>query len=159
MNIETKQLIEDWGFIRGNTISFLESLSDEQLKVDFPRPGLNSFLKQFQEMVDVQEAYLDACESGEMAFEKVKDNDGYENDVTREVILEKMKQQDARIEPILTGKSDGMVVWDENDKKTVVAQIRNLCMHEALHVGQLVAFSYMLKIVIPESVVEAWALS
>ncbi|WP_353852962.1 DinB family protein [Dehalobacter restrictus] len=159
MNIETKQLTEDWGFIRGNTTAFIEGLSDEQLMKAFPRPGLDSFLKQFQEMVDVQEAYLDACESGKMAFGKIKENDEYGNDVTREAILAKMKEQDSRVETLLAAKSDAEIVWDENDKKTISAQIRNLCMHEALHVGQLIAFSYALGISIPESVVEAWALS
>ena len=96
MNIETQKLIEDWNFIRGNTISFIESLSDEQLKSAFPRPGLDSFLKHFQEMCDVQEAYLDACETGEMAFEKVKENDEYSNEATRENILKKMKLQIGR---------------------------------------------------------------
>lgn len=159
MNIETQKLIEDWNFIRGNTISFIESLSDEQLKSAFPRPGLDSFLKHFQEMCDVQEAYLDACETGEMAFEKVKENDEYSNEATRENILKKMKLQDERVEALLIEKPDAEIIWDENDTKTISAQIRNMCMHEALHVGQLIAFSYALGIKIPESVVEAWALS
>lgn len=159
MDIEAKQLIEDWEFIRSNTIDFLESLSDEQLQKKIPRPGLDSFLKHFQEMADVQEAYLDACETGEMAFDKVKENDEYENNTTREAVLAKMKEQDARIAPLLTNSPNAEVVWDENDKKTISAQIRNLCMHEALHIGQLIAFSYALDIKIPESVVEAWALS
>lgn len=159
MNLENKKLAEDWAFIRGNTTAFIEALTDEQLKAIFPRPGLNSYLKHFQEMVDVQESYLDACESGEMAFDKVKENDGYDNDVTRESLLERMRLQDSRVEKLLSEKSDAMVAWDENDKKTISAQVRNLCMHEALHIGQLVAFSYVLGVKIPDSVVEAWALS
>ena len=70
-----------------------------------------------------------------------------------------MKTQDSRVEKLLSEKPDVIVEWDENDKKTISAQIRNLCMHEALHIGQLVAFSYVLGVKIPESVVEAWALS
>jgi hypothetical protein len=46
-----------------------------------------------------------------------------------------------------------------NDVKTISAQIRNLCIHEALYIGQLIAFSYVLGIKIPKSVVEDWALS
>ncbi|MDR0643440.1 MAG: DinB family protein [Treponema sp.] len=159
MNIETKKLIEDWNFIRGNTIAFIESLSDEQLQSTFPRPGLNSFFKHFQEMCDVQEAYLDACEIGNMSFEKVKGNDEYSNDIVREDILKRIKVQDKRVETLLCEKSDVGIVWDGNDTKTISAQIRNLCMHEALHIGQLIAFSYVLGIKIPESVIEDWALS
>ena len=159
MDIEAKQLVDDWNFIRGNTIAFINSLSDDELVKTFPRPGLDTFLKHFQEVVDVQEAYLDACESGEMVFDKVKDNDEYDNNATRESILAKMKEQDSRVEQIIANCSAKTVAWDEDDIKTVFAQIRTLCMHEALHVGQLVAFSYAIGVKIPDAVVEAWALS
>jgi hypothetical protein len=39
MDIETKKLIEDWNFIRGNAIAFIESLSNEQLQSPLPRPN------------------------------------------------------------------------------------------------------------------------
>ena len=159
MNIELRQVVDDWIYLRENTIAFINSLSEEDLHKKLPRPGIDTFMKHFEEMCDVEQAYLDACVSGVMEFDCVKVNDQYEGLCTKEEILEKMREQDAKIEHIVNECAENTITWDEEDVKTLNSQLRNLCIHETLHLGQLIAFSYVMGITIPEYVVDGWALS
>ena len=138
MNVELNQVVDDWRYLRNNTKAFINELTDEELNRKMPRPGIDTFMKHFEEMCDVEHAYLDACISGTMEFDCVKENDEYDGSST---------------------KADILSVWDEDDVKTICSQLRNLCMHETLHIGQLIAFSYAMGISIPKYVVEGWALS
>lgn len=159
MNIELKQVVDDWRYLRSNTKAFINELTDEELNRKMPRPGIDTFMKHFEEMCDVEQAYLDACISGVMEFDCVKENDEYRGSSTRDDILSKMQIQDDRMDDIISQYEDNRVTWDEDDVKTICSQLRNLCMHETLHIGQLIAFSYVMGISIPECVVEGWALS
>ena len=159
MNIEIEQLLEDWSFVRQNTIEFINALSEEDLKRKLSRPGIDTFMKHFEEMCDVQQAYLDACISGVMEFDCVKENDEYEGICSKEDILKQMSVQDERMRPIVEEYYNNNVSWDEKDIKTINSQLRNLCIHEALHIGQLIAFAYTMKIEIPEFIIENWSLS
>ena len=159
MNLEFRQLLDDWKFIRQNTVEFIVSLSEEELTKKMPRLGLDTFMKHFEEMCDVEMAYLDACEAGEMRFDCVKENDEYLGVLSRDEILAKMKQQDQRIDFIIEKCALNNIVWDEEDIKTLNSQLRNLCIHETLHLGQMIAFAYVMDINIPDFIVENWALS
>ncbi len=159
MDFELEQVVDDWKFIRQNTLAFIETLSNEDLVRRLPRPGIDTFMKHFEEMCDVQKAYLDACVSGEMGFEEVKENDEYTGMTSKEEIVEKLSEQDNRIADIVKNYATSKIAWDEDDVKTLNSQLRNLCVHEALHIGQLIAFAYAMGIRIPEFVVESWSLS
>ena len=159
MDIELIQVVDDWKYLRNNTKAFINELTDEELYRKMPRAGIDTFMKHFEEMCDVEQAYLDACISGSMEFDCVKENDEYAGTSTKATILSKMQAQDDRIETIINEYADNKVVWDEDDVKTICSQLRNLCVHETLHIGQLIAFSYAMGISIPEYVVEGWALS
>lgn len=159
MNCELNQLLEDWSFLRKNTLEFIDVLTDSQLTMAMPRPGINTFMKHFEEMCDVEAAYLDACISGQMEFDCVKENDEYRGDSSKTDIINRMAEQDKRMEMILRECDLAEVMWDEDDIKTINSQLRNLCIHEALHLGQLIAFAYTMGISIPEYVVDSWALS
>lgn len=159
MDLELEQVVDDWKFLRQNTLAFIEMLSDEDLARQLPRPGINTFMKHFEEMYDVQKAYLDACISGEMGFEEVKENDDYSGTTTKGEIVKKLSEQDNRIADIVKNYTTNKITWDENDVKTLNSQLRNLCIHETLHIGQLIAFAYVMGVRIPEFVVESWSLS
>lgn len=159
MDVELEQVIDDWKYLRSNSKSFIEQLTEEELHRKMPRPGIDSFMKHFEEMCDVEQAYLDACISGSMEFDCVKENDEYDGASTKAEILSRMQIQDDRIETIANEFADKKIVWDEDDVKTICSQLRNLCIHESLHLGQLIAFSYTMGISIPEYIVEGWALS
>lgn len=159
MDFELEQVVDDWKFIRQNTLAFIEALSNEDLVRQLPRPGIDTFMKHFEEMCDVQKAYLDACVSGEMGFEGVKENDEYTGMTSKQEIIEKLSEQDNRIADIVKNYPTSKIVWDEDDVKTLNSQLRNLCVHETLHIGQLIAFAYVMGIRIPEFVVESWSLS
>lgn len=159
MEQELQQVVADWNYLRENTFAFINSLSEEDLKKKFPRSGLDNFMKHFEEMCDVEQAYLDACLSGTMEFDCVMENDDYTGESSKEQIIAKMQEQDARIDEIIQKCENINIVWSDDDIKSLNSQLRNLCMHEALHIGQLIAFSYAIGISIPDDVVEGWALS
>ena len=159
MSKELSQLLEDWLFIRKNTIEFLEALTEDELVKHMPRPGIDTYMKHFEEMCDVQKAYLDACVTCEMSFECVKENDEYEGITSKQEMISRMKEQDDRIEMIIEKCSSTEIKWEDDDIKTLNSQLRNLCIHETLHLGQLIAFAYTMGINIPEYVIDGWALS
>lgn len=159
MDHELMQVLSDWKYLRENTLAFINSMSDEQLKMKLPRPGLDTFMKHFEEMCDVEQAYLDACVSGSMNFDCVKENDDYRGESSKEQIIAKMREQDIRMDKIVQENVTGNIAWSGDDIKSLNSQLRNLCLHETLHIGQLIAFSYVIGIAIPEFVVEGWALS
>lgn len=159
MDQELQQVVADWRYLRENTLAFINSLSDDDLKKKLPRPGLDTFMKHFEEMCDVEQAYLDACISGSMEFDCVQENDDYKGESSREQIIAKMQEQDERIDKIIQENADNKITWSEDDIKSLNSQLRNLCVHETLHIGQLIAFSYVMGIEIPAFVVEGWALS
>lgn len=159
MDQELQQVVADWRYLRENTLAFINSLSDDDLKKKLPRPGLDTFMKHFEEMCDVEQAYLDACVSGSMEFDCVQENDDYKGESSREQIIAKMQEQDERIDIIIQENADNKITWSEDDIKSLNSQLRNLCVHETLHIGQLIAFSYVMGIEIPAFVVEGWALS
>lgn len=158
MDLELKQVLDDWDFIRKNTLEFIAILTDDDLVKLMPRPGINTFMKHFEEMCDVEKAYLDACENGEMNFSCVKDNDDYQGTISKDELVNHMLEQDKRMKNIVNSCINN-IVWDEDDIKTLNSHLRNLCIHETLHLGQLIAFSYVMDIKIPEFIVESWALS
>ena len=154
---DVSALLEDWKFIRAQSKEFLKTLSkDEQ----FPRPGLNSFTKHLEEMVDVQRDYVEAITTGEMVFSHTKDNDDYIGDATADSMKSLMDSADDEMQRVIFGlKGKQMIMWPEEGEKSLESHLANLCMHEAFHLGQLVAFCYSLNIAIPEPVINMWALS
>jgi hypothetical protein len=159
MNIEIEQALADWSDTRENSKAFINVLGEAGLKNSFPRPGLDTYGKHFEEMIDIQNAYVDAIETGVMNFDNTKGNEEYTGESSSSTLLSRMKFLDKRLVELAHKNSEKLIEWDENDRKTVVTQIRNLCIHEAMHIGQLVAFSYVTGVKIPESIVGGWALS
>ena len=87
-------LLADWRYIRSQSTDFIEALGDAGLQQKLPRPGLDTFAKHFQEMIDVQTAYITAVTTGEMDFSNIAENDAYEGKETAGQLLARMQEAD-----------------------------------------------------------------
>lgn len=153
-------IMGDWRFIRSQTVDFIGSLGDGELPMRLPRPGLDTFCKHFQEMLDVQDAYTTGILQGSMDFSNVADNEDYKGGETADELVARAEEAEGRLLQALKGaKEDAEVEWPEEGRKMLVSHLANLCMHEAFHLGQLVAFCYATGVRLPEHIVTSWALS
>jgi uncharacterized damage-inducible protein DinB len=151
-------LLREWEFIRDCSRSFVTEMSDEDLDRKLPRLGLDTLRKHFAEMVDVQNAYTAAIGTGVMKFGGVP-NSEYGGDLPAEELLERMASADRRLIATLeTVTSDDQVEWF-GEKLDLLGHLAALISHEAMHVGQAIAFCYALGMPIPETVERNWALS
>jgi len=152
--------LEDWQFVRTNTVEFIKSLGDASLKHVLPRPGLNTFCRHFQEMLSVQAAYVEGIRTGKIDFEMVGDNDSFDGLESAEALLAKIEEADAHLMDVVASVDpDLQIEWPGEGQKTLSSHLANLCIHETFHLGQLVAFCYVEKVTIPEYMIESWALS
>ena len=69
------------------------------------------------------------------------------------------RQVGALAEAVSSAPADATVHWPEEGTKSLSGHLVNLCMHEALHLGQMVAFCYAINVRLPQTVVTMWALS
>jgi hypothetical protein len=111
-------------------------------------------------MIAVQEAYVRATRTGRLDFSAVPWNDGYDGDEAADSLLARMAAADAEMVRVAQDAPPGLrVEWPEDGRKTLPALLITLCAHEMLHVGQLVAFCYATDTPLPQSLIDAWALS
>jgi len=159
MTKEIQGAIKEWEFARANTVAFIQQLGDEGLRIKLPRPALDTFCKHFEEMIAVQEAYVEAIATREMAFDNCKSDYEYEGLSTAEALLHKMAETDKKMVEILSKIDDKSEVNWWGESKTVTNHISSQVSHETLHLGQLIAFCHVLNVKMPEEVIKAWALS
>ncbi|NLU42185.1 MAG: DinB family protein [Firmicutes bacterium] len=151
-------LLKEWEFIRGCSRSFVSQMSDEDLDRELPRLGLDTLRKHFEEMIDVQNAYTRAIGTGVMEFNLIP-NSEYGGDLPAEELLERMASADRRLAAALEAVTpDDQIEWF-GEKLDLLGHLAALISHEAMHVGQAIAFCYALDMPIPEVVVKNWALS
>lgn len=151
-------LYQQWEFARSCTKSFIDNLSDDQLDRALPRKGLNTIRKHFQEMILVQKDYIEAIDNLEMDFNSIPDNE-IDGKATKEDLLEQMAQQDKLLKEILSKVSDRATINWFGAEKPLAFHISALISHESLHIGQIVAFSYVLELPIPDYITKNWGLS
>lgn len=154
-----KAILGEWEFARMCTKDFLQSLNDENLKKKLIRPELDTFIKHFEEMINVQEAYVNAIKNGKMTFNTMLGNDEFVGKKTREQLIKEMDQLDEELKKAVENIQDDFEVEWEGESKTIASHICALCTHELFHIGQLVAFCYVEGIKIPGDIMESWALS
>jgi uncharacterized damage-inducible protein DinB len=160
MTKEIAGAIKEWQFSRMNTIEFIKSLGNEGLKIVLPRPGLNTFGKHFQEMINVQKAYMNAIKTGKMSFDIIDDNNSFDGDTCAEDLINEMEQLDNQLEQLISETEYSLEIgWDGGEKKTIPNHLCALSTHEIFHVGQLVGFCYSGNIKIPQTIMDSWALS
>jgi uncharacterized damage-inducible protein DinB len=161
MNGEINMLIEFLETFKANrqlTYDILNKLSDEELKVVWTRPGLNSFAKNIREMIAVEEAFINAIDTREMKFDSVPDVFDFPEEFDRTELIKEMKKIDERFENVIKKiKNDITVEWF-GMSISLETHITNLIAHEVFHQGMMVMALYQFNIEIPESWIESWSL-
>src|SRR5690554_5579906 len=94
MNNSIKGLMEEWSYIRGLTKGLIEKLSDSDLDKELPRNNLNSIRKQCEELIEVEECYFKALDTGFIKFDGYKDEEILGN-TSKEELLKKCNELDS----------------------------------------------------------------
>lgn len=153
---EIEFALEEWKLARNNTIELIRDLNDEGLHIELPRPYLDTFGKHFQEMIDVERAYVLGIETGDMSFESTCEE--FDDDDSCDELLSLMSKLDEEMVNIISRKDYLSIINWFGDTKTISSHLCALTTHEVFHQGQIVAFYYVLGRKIPEKVAEDWAL-
>jgi len=157
MHLES--LLEMWKLNRSFTQDILKEVSPELLKKDLPRPGLNTILKHIEEMLSVEECYVQAMSTGVMDWSNFPDTFSFLGTSDPSELLRKMDAAADRLTSIvLKGEYQKFVKW-EDESMSIEIHMTNLITHEILHHGQFIAFMYVAGIPIPESLAANWALT
>lgn len=146
------QAFTSWSETRGLSFALLDSLSDEQLPIEFPRPVFNSLGKQFQEMGVIQGAYTKAIERRSVDYSEMDVDFDSHLVTSRTRIRQFLKDKDDALRKMLTGESDPsrIIDWELPRNPSLLEHLYWLSAHEALHHGQLIAYCYLLNIELPE---------
>ena len=109
-------------------------------------------------MIAVQDAFADAIETKEMSFDSVPDVFSFDEKITKEEIVRKMKDSDANLLSIIENAAEcSEIVWFDM-KLSLYAHVSNLIQHEVFHQGMITTSLYNFNIELPNSWVENWAL-
>lgn len=139
------------------TYELLERLTEEQLQAAWPRPGLDTFSKHFQEMSAVQQAFILAMKTGIMDFSTVPDVFSFIDIYDKKKLKTILQQSDLQLEEAFAGEVSAFVKWDDIELP-IEGHLVNLISHEVFHHGQMTLAMYYLKIPIPDSWQFNWAL-
>jgi len=147
--------LADWKYARGNTIRFLEQLSDEELNKQLPRKTFVTIFEQIAEMAWIQRCFLKAIET-----RTLEDMDwDVPTFVTKNELFDQMVQFDDKMEKILE-RCDGSeeVDWF-GYKKNINEHVSSMQSHEMMHLGQIIAFCHALEINTPLGVTKSMHLT
>lgn len=153
---ELDAILCEWKFCRNNTIDFIHGINDGELDMKLPRRGLDTFRKHFIEMLNVQEAYIRGIETEKMSFEDTAESLSLDSSV--ETILRRIEVLENRMLEVISHADENCQIDWFGEKKTLCGHLCALCTHEAMHIGQMVAFSYVKNVPIPHGVVQDWDL-
>ena len=148
-----KAQISDWKYGRGIIKSFITMLNDTDLDKPLPRKNLNTIRKQCEELIQIQNCYVEALETKQIQFtyEPLKD-------VSKDFLISKMDKLDSTLETQLeTFDGNETVNWF-GEEWNIHQHISAMIGHEQMHIGQIVAFCYATNIEIPNSIVKIMAL-
>lgn len=154
---ELLPMLQGFSANRRLTLDLLEALSAQELERKWPRPGLDTFSQQIQEMAQVQLACVTALRTGVMDFSPVPAVTDFPGGVGKEHLRELLKEADGKLEGALQGPIKASIRWDDMELP-VEAHLTNLLAHEVFHQGQMAMAMYLLKIQVPESWRLSWAL-
>jgi hypothetical protein len=140
----------------------LMQLSGEELEMKWPRPGLDSFSKHFQEIASVQSAFADAISVGAVgpALGEVPDVFDFSANVTRANLEQLLADADERLAAaVATAAPEATVDWGEaGGALGLPAHLANVATHEAFNHGQMLMAMYVLKIATPAGWAAAWSI-
>lgn len=158
MTMKMTELFVTFKANRKLTYDILEALSEEEIRREWSRPGLDTYAKHFEEMALVLIAYTDALKTGTMDFGKVPDVFEFQEVYTRQELRDKLKSSEEYLEETLKQNvyRDEVFWFDMN----LPAEIHfvNIISHEVLHQGMMIMDMYQHNIQLPESLVESWSL-
>jgi uncharacterized damage-inducible protein DinB len=138
------------------TYSFLGQLSEEQLHLELPRQGLDTFAKHFQEMADVQESYAEALASGKLDFTRLVNKPPYDGEAKKSELREGYGRADRAIEDGLRNCPPDRSIDIFGMAGSRADLIQTLLHHELFHHGQLYLLAYGLKIDVPKDWRDFW---
>lgn len=155
-NVQT--MLKEWEFIRSCTTSFIGGLSDADLDAPLPRRGLDTFRKHCEELISVQGDYITAITSGTMRFTGPADA-AVPGNMPKAELLSAIDALDTKLaETLEVADPATSVIWF-GQPRSLVGHLAALIDHEAMHIGQSIAFCYALGIAIPDYITREWALS
>lgn len=161
MNPHLEELWSEWTFGRGHVKAFVQDLADEQLDMELPRKGLNTVRKHAEELIQVQTDYIHAIRTGgRLSLSYQSDEQTFAGTTSKKALLTKMNDLDSELHSLLeTDDGTQHLRWFDNSSCSVSQFLAALIAHEAMHLGQLIAFCYSQHIPIPSSVSETLGLS
>lgn len=151
-------LQKEWEFIRNCSKTFIKELSDTDLDRKLPRKGLDTIRKHFQEMIEVQIDHVDAIGTNVMEYNSCPDTH-IDGNLSKEKMLNRMDMVDKDLSKALEAAHEGLEVEWFGQKQLLPYHLSAMICHESMHIGQIIAFCYVLDIEIPKFVRESWALS
>lgn len=149
-----KAQLEDWKYGRDLLKSFVLELENEKLDEVFPRKNLNSIRKQCEELLQVQNCYVEALNTKSISF-----NYAPLSDTSKAGLIEKMKELDLIMEKTLEAYIGNETINWFGEKWLINRHISAMIGHEQMHIGQIIGFCYATNISIPKYVKDTMALS
>lgn len=140
------------------TYDLLNKLENDELILKWERPGLDTFIKHFLEMVLVQDAFCQAINTLEMSFDSVPNVFDFKNDKEKCEIIDLMEAADQRLYSAIDAASENTQINWYGMKIGLYTHIANLIQHEVFHQGMMAMILYKNKIEIPDSWIENWSL-
>ncbi len=135
------------------TYSLLEQLTEEQLHVKLPRPGLDTYCKHFQEMAEVQQDYARAFHTHVLEFTT---GTVYTDDSSKEELRLAFAEADAAIQAGIAACPPEQRIDIFGMAGTRADLIQTLLHHELFHHGQFSIFSYPMKMNLPKDWRDFW---
>ena len=135
------------------TYSLLDQLSVEQLYIELPRPGLNTFAKHFEEMAEVQQDYARAFHTLILKF---TEGSVYQGFSTKNELQASFAEADQAIKSGIASCLPDQSIDIFGVSGTRADLIQTLLHHEIFHHGQFAVFSHELKMNLPEDWRDFW---
>ena len=140
--MEKKQFLGDWGYTRGNTLKFIESIPANKLTFS-PDKDWGSLGRQLRHIADVQECYLRAFYTGEVSFENKRKDYSMEKDKGK--ILKYMAELDQQLKEKVSSLSEKdllkKVKWKEVGNPSIAVMLMYMKEHEIYHQGILQVYA------------------
>jgi len=149
-----KAQLEDWKYGRDILKFFVLGLDDSDLDKILPRKNLNTIRKQCEELIQIQNCYVEAINSKSISF-----NYYSLSDISKMGLIKKMEELDNKMEKSLEYYTDTETINWFGEKWLINRHLSALIGHEQMHIGQVIGFCYSSNIEIPKHIKSAMSLS
>jgi uncharacterized damage-inducible protein DinB len=149
-------LLDEWRFGRTNLMAIIENMQDDDLDRIMPRKGLNTIRKHLEELLNIQHDYVEAIKTMEMNF-SIGNYEGNTSKFDLKKVAEKLDKD--LIKSVTECNGDEEIKWPEGNNVNIAGHLAAMISHEAMHLGQIIAFCYAMNMPIPQTIVRNYALS